>query len=136
MAEWSLWHSIRFSTLLIQLPHGLCTTFPCLSCDPSCDIVTSCHMIMTMWHLWCNTFPHSLLCSKSKIKEKEKKYKININNDFSCFAKSWHSYVKVTCHDDSIIQVDNVLTKELKSGLVAIRVDIDNEVDILIIVER
>jgi len=88
-----------------------------------------------MWHLWYNTFPHSLLCSKSKIKEKEKKYKININNDFSHFAKSWHPYVEVTCHDDSIIQVDNILTEELKSSLVAVRVDINNKVDILIIVE-
>ena len=30
---------VRFSTLLIQLLHGLCTTFPHLSCDPSCDIM-------------------------------------------------------------------------------------------------
>jgi len=28
-----------------------------------------------MWSWLYNTFPHSLLCSKSKIKEKEKKYK-------------------------------------------------------------
>ena len=32
---------------------------------------------MTMWHLWCDTFPHFLLCSKSKIKEKEKEIKWN-----------------------------------------------------------
>jgi len=41
------------------------------------DIVTSCHMTVTVWHLWHDTFPHSLLCSKSKIKEKEKKRNIN-----------------------------------------------------------
>ena len=28
-----------------------------------------------LWHLWCDTFLHSLLCSKSKRKEKEKKRK-------------------------------------------------------------
>ena len=44
-------------------------------------------------------------------------------------------YVKVACHDDSVIQVDNVLTKELKSSLVVIGVDIDHDVDILFIVE-
>jgi len=44
-------------------------------------------------------------------------------------------YVKVACHDDSVIQVDNVLTKELKSSLVAIGVDIDHKVNILFIVE-
>ena len=27
----------HITTLLIQLLHGLCTTFPCLSYDPSCD---------------------------------------------------------------------------------------------------
>ena len=43
------------------------------------NTVTSCHMTVTMWHLWCDTFLHSLLCSKSKIKEKEKKRNININ---------------------------------------------------------
>ena len=30
---------LDFSTLLIQLLHGLYTTFPYLSCDPSCDII-------------------------------------------------------------------------------------------------
>jgi len=54
-----------------------------------CDIVTSCHMTVTMWHLWRNTFPHFLLCSKSKIKRKEKKR--NIDNDLAVFAKSWHN---------------------------------------------
>ena len=43
--------------------------------------VTFCHVTVTMWHLWCDTFLHSLLCSKSKIKEKEKKR--NINNDLA-----------------------------------------------------
>jgi len=44
-------------------------------------------------------------------------------------------YVEVTCYDDSVIQVDNVMTKELKSGLVTIGVDIDHEVDVLFIVK-
>jgi len=44
-------------------------------------------------------------------------------------------YVEVACYDDSVIQVNNVLTKELKSSLVAIRVDINHKVDILFIVE-
>jgi len=44
-------------------------------------------------------------------------------------------YVEVTCHDDGVIQVDNVLTEELKSSLVAIGVDINYEVDVLFIVE-
>jgi len=30
---------LDFSTLLIQLLHGLYTSFPCLSCDLSCDIM-------------------------------------------------------------------------------------------------
>jgi len=30
---------LDFSTLLIQLLHGLCTSFPCLSCDLSCDVM-------------------------------------------------------------------------------------------------
>ena len=30
---------LDFPTLLIQLLHGLCTTFPHLSCNPSCDIM-------------------------------------------------------------------------------------------------
>jgi len=48
---------LDFSILLIQLLHGLCTSFLCLSCDPSCDVmwhytVTSCHVNVTlvMWH--------------------------------------------------------------------------------------
>jgi len=40
-----------------------------------CDAVTSCYVTMTMWHLWCDTFPHFPLCSKSKIKEKKRKRK-------------------------------------------------------------
>jgi len=47
----------------------------------SCDI-TLWHPVMWLWlvwHLWCDTFPHSLLCSKSKIKEKKKKENINNN---------------------------------------------------------
>jgi len=40
-----------------------------------CDAVPFCHVTVTMWHLWYDTFPHFLLCSKSKIKEKKKKRK-------------------------------------------------------------
>jgi len=40
------------------------------------------HMTVTMWHLWCDTFPHSLLCSKSKEKKRKKK-KRNINNNLA-----------------------------------------------------
>jgi len=29
---------LDFPILLIQPLHGLCTTFPHLSCDPSCDV--------------------------------------------------------------------------------------------------
>ena len=29
---------LDFPILFIQLLHGLCTTFPYLSCDPSCDL--------------------------------------------------------------------------------------------------
>jgi len=54
------------------------------SCDIMwCDAVTSCHVTMTMWHLWRDTFPHFPLCSKSKIKEKEKKKKRNIDNNLA-----------------------------------------------------
>ena len=77
-------NSIEFSLDFLYYLHGLCTTFPCLSCDLLCDVmwcdaVTSCHVIMTMWHLWHNTFLYSLLYSESKIKEKEKKRNINNN---------------------------------------------------------
>ena len=49
--------------------------------------VTSCDVVlwlptMWLWHLWCDTFPHSLLCSKSKIKEKKR----NINNDLAVLS--------------------------------------------------
>jgi len=69
-------------TLLIQLLHGLCTTFP----QSSYDYLMWCHMFVTMtmtlgtcdacdvWHLWYNTFPHSFLYSS-----KEKKRNINNN---------------------------------------------------------
>ena len=39
------------------------------------DIVTSYCVIVIVWHLWYDTFPHFFLCSKSKKQEKEKKYK-------------------------------------------------------------
>jgi len=37
--ENSIEFPLDFSTLLIQLLHGLCTSFPCLSCDLSCDMM-------------------------------------------------------------------------------------------------
>ena len=60
---------IEFLLLLIQLLHSLCTTFPCPSCDLSCDVMW-CDAV-TLWYSWYDTFLHSLLCSKSKIKEKK-----------------------------------------------------------------
>ena len=44
-------------------------------------------------------------------------------------------YVEVTCYDNSIVQVHNVSIEELESSLVTIRVYINNEIDILIIVK-
>ena len=44
----------------------------------SCDVTL---WLPVMWLWLCNTFPHFLLCSKSKIKEKEKKR--NANNDLT-----------------------------------------------------
>jgi len=61
--------------LLIQLLYSLCTTFPYLSCNPSYNVMW-CDVTMTMWHLWCDTFPHSFLYSKSK-------RKVNINNNLA-----------------------------------------------------
>ena len=50
--------SVRFSTLLIQLLHGLCTTFPCLSCDLSCDInvMWCCDLLSCGMTLFCTSF--------------------------------------------------------------------------------
>ena len=41
------------------------------------------HHVISLWcdTVTCDTFLHSLLCSKSKIKEKKRKRKGNINND-------------------------------------------------------
>ena len=62
---------LDFPTLLIQLLHGLCTTFPHLSCDT----VTSCHVTVT-----CDTcdvtLSHTPFCvvqEERKRKRKEKK---------------------------------------------------------------
>ena len=63
--------------LLIQLLHGLCTTFPQLSYDfILCDV--------TVWHLFCDVwhFPALLPCVVSP-KEKEKEKKRNISNDLA-----------------------------------------------------
>jgi len=56
--------------------HAYHVTCHVTSCDIIwCDAVTSCHVTMTMWHLWRDTFPHFPLYSKSKIKEKKRKRK-------------------------------------------------------------
>jgi len=92
--ENSIESPLDFSTLLIQLLHGLYTTFPHLSYDPSCDI-----MWLWLWHSWCDTFLHSLLCSKFKIKEKKRKE--NINNDL----------VVLPSHDTSLSTISLNLRK-------------------------
>ena len=58
------------------------------------DGVTSCHVTVTMWHLWHDTFPHFLLCSKSKIKGKKKKK--NINNDLAILLSYNRMYLYCT----------------------------------------
>jgi len=63
-----------------------------LSHSHSCDSI--------MWHLLCDTFPHSSLYSKSKRKRKEKKYKW-----LSCFAKSWHN---VLCAVIDVFRFDQI----------------------------
>jgi len=45
------------------------------------------------------------------------------------------SNVEITCHDDGIIQVDDILAKEMKSSLIAIRVYVDHKVDNMVTME-
>ena len=72
--ENSMEFSCIFCILLIQLLHGLCTTFPWLSCDfILCDV--------TLWHCHVTLSCTPSLCSKSKRKRKEKKR--NINSDLA-----------------------------------------------------
>ena len=71
--------SIRFCTLLIQLPHGLCTTFPHSSCDVTLVTSWPWYVTFVIWHL-----PTLLPCSKSKWEEKRKrKRKRKINNNLA-----------------------------------------------------
>ena len=55
----------NFYILLIQLLHGLCTIFPCSSCDSIC-VTLPCDM----WHVTLSCT--SSLCNKSKKKKKRK----------------------------------------------------------------
>ena len=93
MAKWSLWHIV--CTLLSYVYY---VTHHVTSCDMTLWLPT-----MWLWHLWCDTFPHSLLCSKSKIKEKKR----NINNDlavlpshdtFHVFCISLILFFELFCH--------------------------------------
>jgi len=45
------------------------------------------------------------------------------------------SYIKITCHDHSIVQVDDILIKEMESILIAIGINVDDEVCGLVSVE-
>ena len=45
------------------------------------------------------------------------------------------SNVKVTCYNDCIVQVDNILVEEMKSSLIAIRVDVDHKAGVAIAME-
>ena len=43
--------------------------------------------------------------------------------------------VEVACHDYHIFQIDNGLTHKMQGGLIAVRIDVNNEVDITVRVE-
>jgi len=45
------------------------------------------------------------------------------------------SNVKVICYNDCIVQVDNILVEEMKSSLIAIRVDVDHKAGVAIAME-
>ena len=75
-----------------------------------------------MWH---NTFPHFLLCSKSKIKEKEKKR--NINNDLAIlpsydtnYSKNWKakSSWELHCkHNKRKLRLEDIIRYKVVEGL-------------------
>jgi len=43
--------------------------------------------------------------------------------------------VEVTCHNDCTFQIDNGLTHKIQGSLIAIRIDVNNEVDVTVKVE-
>jgi len=45
------------------------------------------------------------------------------------------SYIEITCHNYGIVQVDDVLIKEMESILIAIGINVDDEVCALVSVE-
>jgi len=45
------------------------------------------------------------------------------------------SYIEITCYNHSIVQVDDILIKEMESILIAIEINIDDEVRGLVSVE-
>jgi len=45
------------------------------------------------------------------------------------------SDVKITCYDNCIVQVDGILAEEMKSSLIAIKVDVDHKVGVTITME-
>ena len=66
---------IRFSTLLIQLLHGLCTTFPYLSYDLLCDmtydfLLCDCDLCETC-DMTLSYTPSCIVSPKEKKKQKE-----------------------------------------------------------------
>jgi len=79
--------SFNSCTLLIQLLHGLCTTFPW----SSCDLVMWCYLTVTLWHLvaWYFLTLHPCIVSpekKRKGKEiyiwlKVKRYVLKVYNN-------------------------------------------------------
>ena len=46
------------------------------------------------------------------------------------------SDIKVTCHDNCIVQVNGVLLEEVEHSLIAIRIYVNNEVSIPVTVKR
>jgi len=46
------------------------------------------------------------------------------------------SDIKVTCHDDCIVQVNGVLSKEVERSLITIGIYVNNEVSIPVTVKR
>ena len=45
------------------------------------------------------------------------------------------SYVKITCYDNCIVQVNNILAEKVESSLIAIRINVDHKVYVMVIME-
>ena len=45
------------------------------------------------------------------------------------------SYVKITCYDYHIVQINNILVQEIQSSLIAIRINVDYEVSAIVVIE-